>query len=51
MMLNIFKRIFKDSLRIDQMISGDSILQKSRSEQDEIILRLVKNLIEILTNF
>lgn len=51
MMLNIFKRIFKDSLRIDQMVAGDSILQKSRSEQDEIILRLIKNLIEILTNF
>ena len=51
MMLNIFKRIFKDALRIDQMICGDSILQKSRTEQDEIILRLIKNLIEILTNF
>jgi hypothetical protein len=50
-MLNIFKRIFKDALRIDQMICGDSILQKTRGEQDEIILRLIKNLIEILTNF
>ena len=26
MMLNIFKRTFKDALRCDQMISGDSIL-------------------------
>ena len=51
-MLNIFKRIFTDALRIDQMIRGDNIiLEKSRSEQDDIILRLIKNLIEILTNF
>ena len=26
MMLNIFKRIFKDALRTDQMINGDAIL-------------------------
>jgi hypothetical protein len=41
MMMNIFKRIFKDALRCDQMIKGDSILQKSRIEQDEIIIRLL----------
>lgn len=51
MMINIFKRIFKDALRCDQMIKGDSILQKSRGEQDEIILRLLQNMIEMLTNF
>jgi len=51
MMLNIFKRLFKDALRIDQMVCGDSILQKSTSEQEDIILRLIKNLIEILINF
>jgi hypothetical protein len=51
MMLNIFKRLFKDALRIDQMVCGDSILQKSSSEQENIILRLIKNLIEILINF
>mmetsp|Transcript_4408 Transcript_4408/g.6425 ORF Transcript_4408/g.6425 Transcript_4408/m.6425 type:complete len:294 (+) Transcript_4408:187-1068(+) len=32
MMLNIFKRIFKDAMRTDQMIRGDAILQKSKSE-------------------
>lgn len=51
MMLNILKRIFKDALRSDQMIRGDDIQQKTRTEQDEIIFRLVKNLIEMLTNF
>lgn len=51
MMLNILKRIFKDALRTDQMIKGDAILQKTRSEQDEIVLRLVQNLIEMLANF
>lgn len=51
MMLNIMKRTFKDALRTDQMIRGDAILQKTRSEQDEIILRLVHNLIEMLGNF
>ena len=50
-MLNILKRIFKDALRSDQMIRGDDIQQKTRTEQDEIIFRLVKNLIEMLTNF
>jgi len=33
------------------MVRGDAILQKTRSEQDEIIFRLVKNLIEMLGNF
>jgi len=51
MMLNIMKRIFKDALRTDQMIKGDAILQKTRSEQDEIIFRLIKNLVEMLGNF
>jgi len=51
MMLNILKRIFKDALRTDQMIKGDAILQKTRSEQDTIIYRLLKNLIEMLSNF
>jgi hypothetical protein len=32
MMLNVLKRIFKDALRTDQMIGGDAILQKSKSE-------------------
>jgi hypothetical protein len=50
MMLNVLKRIFKDALRTDQMIKGDAILQSSRSEQDEIILRLAKDLTEILSN-
>jgi hypothetical protein len=32
MMLNIMKRIFKDTLRTEQMLKGDAILQKTRSE-------------------
>lgn len=51
MMLNVLKRIFKDALRTDQMIKGDAIHQKSPAEQDSIIIRLVKDMIEILTNF
>lgn len=51
MMQNILKKVFKDALRTDQMIKGDAILQKTRSEQDEIILRLVHNLLEMLGNF
>lgn len=33
------------------MIKGDAILQKSRTEQDEIILRLVYAIIDMLGNF
>lgn len=51
MMLNVLKRIFKDALRTDQMIKGDAIHQKSPQEQDQIIIRLVKDMIEILGNF
>ena len=51
MMINMFKRIFKDALRTDQMIKGDTILQKSRTEQDEIILLLLRDAVEILSNF
>lgn len=51
MMINMFKRVFKDALRTDQMIRGDTILQKSRSEQDDIILLLLQDCLEILSNF
>lgn len=51
MMINMFKRIFKDAQRTDQMIKGDTILQKSRSEQDDIILLLLQDTLEILSNF
>lgn len=51
MMVNMFKRIFRDAQRTDQMIKGDTILQKSRSEQDEIILLLLQDAVEILSNF
>lgn len=51
MMLNIMKKIFKDALRTDQMIQGDAILQKTRSEQDEIIMVLVENVVEMLGTF
>ena len=48
MMLNVLKRIFKDALRT---YKGDAIHQKSAQEQDQIIIRLVKDMIEILSNF
>lgn len=51
MMLNIMKKIFKDALRTDQMIQGDAILQKTRSEQDEVIMVLIENIVEMLGNF
>lgn len=51
MMVNVFKRIFKDAFRTDQMIKGDSILQKTKTEQDEKIMLLLYDLIELLSNF
>ena len=51
MMLSAFKRIFKDALRTDQMITGDTIVDKSRSEQLDIICLLMTDLLEMLTNF
>ena len=51
MMINIFKRIFKDAVRLDEMIRGEAIIQKGQTEQEEIMQRLLEDLIEILTNF
>lgn len=51
MMLTIFKRSFNNALKTDQMIKGDQIVQISRSQQDDVIVRLVQDMIEILTNF
>ena len=51
MMLSAFKRIFKDALRTDQMITGDTIVDKSRSEQLDIICLLMTDMLEMLTNF
>ena len=51
LMDKIIKRIFKDAVRTDQMLKGDTILQASKTEQDEKVLLLAQDLLEILTNF
>ena len=51
MMITVFKRIFRDALRTDQMLKGDAILQKTKSEQAHIIGLLLQDMVEILTNF
>jgi hypothetical protein len=44
------KKCFNAALKVTEMISGDSILNRSKAEQDEIIKRLLLNLCEILTS-
>jgi len=41
MMLNSLKRSFKDALKVDEMLRGDATFEKSRTEQDFTIIRLV----------
>lgn len=41
MMLNAIKRSFKDALKVDEMLRGDATWEKSRTEQDLTIIRLV----------
>jgi len=51
MILNALKRSFKDAIKVDEMIRGDATFEKSRTEQDLTIVRLVQDIIEALTNF
>lgn len=51
MMLNALKRSFKDAIKVDEMIRGDATFEKSRTEQDLTIVRLVQDIIEAMTNF
>ena len=47
----MLKKTFSTSLKINDMIRGDGIaLQRTRSEQDDIIKRLMLDLIEIMAN-
>ena len=51
MMLTVLKRVFKNALRADQVIAGDTIKSLEKSEQLEIVQVLLQDLIEILSNF
>ena len=46
----LLKRNFSTSIKVSDMIKGQFILIKTREEQDEIIKRLMLDLIEIMAN-
>jgi len=48
--LSMFKRSFTASLKITDMIRGDMIIERTRSEQDEVIKRIMLDYAEIMTN-
>ena len=50
MMITLLKKCFNSSLKITEMVNGDTVLQHSQHEQDEIIKRLLLDMVEILTN-
>ena len=46
----MLKKTFSTSLKISDMVAGDAVLQRTRSEQDDIIKRLLLDMIEIMAN-
>ena len=48
--ISMLKKAFATSLKVSDMIRGDGVVQRTRSEQDEIIKRLMLDLIEIMSN-
>lgn len=48
--LSMFKKCFTTSLKIADMIRGDMIIERTRSEQDDIIKRIMLDFAEIMTN-
>src|SRR5438067_1092546 len=51
LMLTFFKKAFKESLKVNQMLNGEWVYQKSKSEQEDVIIRVCEEFIEILNNF
>lgn len=50
MMITLLKKCFNAALKVTEMTNGDTVLQCSQNEQDDIIKRLLLNMSEILTN-
>ena len=48
--ITMLKKTFATSLKISDMVAGDAVLQRIRSEQDDIIKRLLLDMIEIMAN-
>ena len=51
MMITMLKKVFSTSVKVSELISGQSFfVERTRSEQDDIIKRLLIGLIEIMSN-
>ena len=50
MMITLLKKCFNAALKVTEMTNGDTVLQCSQNEQDDIIKRLLLDMSEILTN-
>ena len=48
--ITVLKKLFNSSLKVNDMINGDAVLQRTRAEQDDIIRRLLLDFVEIMTN-
>jgi hypothetical protein len=48
--MTLMKKSFNAALKVSEMVKGDAVLNRSQSEQDDIIRRLLLDLSEIMTN-
>jgi len=48
--MTLLKKSFNAALKVTEMVNGDAVLNRSQSEQDDIIRRLLLDLSEIMTN-
>lgn len=48
--LTMFKRAFKSSVKITEMIKGEAMVERTRSEQDQIIKRIMLDYAEIMSH-
>lgn len=48
--INMLKKNFNSSLKVSDMMVGTGVIQRTRSEQDDIIRRLLLDFVEIMSN-
>ena len=49
-LVNMLKKSFSACLRVSDMIKGEDVIDRTRTEQDEIIKKLMLDFIEIMYN-
>lgn len=48
MIVNLFKKVFKESTKVEAMLKGERVYSKTKDEQEDVIVRVLEEYVEVL---